>query len=84
MFEAIALLQDELDLNVELTVPDQFVPPLPGWRERSPFIARYGEVDFYHYDFYGQALAKIERSHLTMCPDMNWSRPASPTSCAVN
>ena len=21
---------------VELAAPDQFIPPLPGWRERSP------------------------------------------------
>ena len=47
VFEAIALLKDELDMNVELAAPDQFVPPLPGWRERSPFIARYGKVDFF-------------------------------------
>lgn len=70
VFEAIALLKDELDMNVELAAPDQFVPPLPGWRERSPFIARHGEVDFYHYDFYGQALAKIERSHHTDLDDV--------------
>ena len=70
VFEAIALLKDELDMNVELAAPDQFVPPLPGWRERSPFIARYGEVDFFHYDFYGQALAKIERGHSTDLDDV--------------
>ena len=70
VFEAIALMKDELDMNVELAAPDQFVPPLPGWRERSPFIARYGEVDFFHYDFYGQALAKIERGHHTDLGDV--------------
>lgn len=37
---------------------------------RSPFIARYGEVDFFHYDFYGQALAKIERGHSTDLGDV--------------
>lgn len=63
VFEAIAALKEELDINVEIAAPDQFVPPLPGWRERSRFIARHGEVDFFHYDFYGQALAKIERGH---------------------
>ena len=62
-FEAIAKLKDSLDMNVELAAPDQFIPPLPGWRERSRFIARHGDVDFYHYDFYAQALAKIERGH---------------------
>lgn len=63
LFEAIAALKDELDLNVELASPDQFIPPLPGWRERSLFIARHGHVDFFHYDPYSQALAKLQRGH---------------------
>lgn len=63
LFEAIAQLKDELDINVELASPDQFIPPVPGWRERSPFIARHGWVTFYHYDAYGQALAKLQRGH---------------------
>jgi hypothetical protein len=63
IFAALPRLKDELDLNVELAAPDDFIPALPGWRERSRLIARYGEVDFYHYDFYAQALAKIERNH---------------------
>ena len=62
-FEAIARIKNELDVNIELSAPDQFLPELPGWRERSPFIERSGEVDFHHYDFYAQALAKIERGH---------------------
>ena len=52
VFEAIVKLKDELDMNVELAAPDDFIPPVPGWRERSPFIARYGSVDFFHYDFH--------------------------------
>ena len=71
VFEAIAVLKDELDMNVELAAPDQFVPPLPGWRERSQFIARHGQVDYFHYDFYGQALAKIERGHCTDLHDVH-------------
>lgn len=62
-FEAIAVLKDELSVNVELASPDQFLPELPGWRERGPFIARHGELDFHHYDPYAQALAKLERGH---------------------
>ena len=31
--------------------------------DRSPFIAREGRVSFHHFDFYAQALAKIERGH---------------------
>lgn len=62
-FEAIAQLKDELDLNVELASPHQFLPPLPDWHERSPFVARHGEVEFFHYDLRAQALAKLARAH---------------------
>ena len=48
IFEAIAQLKDELEVNVELASPDQFIPPVPGWQERSRHIVRSGEVDFYH------------------------------------
>lgn len=63
IFEAIEKAKNSLGINIELASPEQFVPPLPGWRERSVFIARHGLVDFYHYDPYGQALAKLERAH---------------------
>src|SRR5665213_1033500 len=63
LFEAIALLKDELDINVKLASPDQFIPALPEWRERSLFIALHGFIEFYHYDPYGQALANLQRGH---------------------
>jgi hypothetical protein len=63
IFNALPRLKDQLDINIELASPDQFVPALPGWRERSLFIAQKGPVEFYHYDLYGQALSKIERFH---------------------
>lgn len=62
-FEALPRLKDELDINIELAAPDQFVPPLPGWKDRSKFIKQCGKLTFYHYDFYSQAMAKIERDH---------------------
>ena len=62
-FESLPKLKDALDINIELAAPDQFVPALPGWQLRSPFIARHGRLDFHHYDFYGQALSKVERDH---------------------
>jgi hypothetical protein len=63
LFEALAALKDELDVNVELASPDQFIPPLPGWRERSLRIACHGSLDFYHYDFCGQALSELRCRH---------------------
>lgn len=62
-FEAIALLKNQLDVNVELASPDNFIPAAPDWRERSRPIASIGPVEFFHYDFSLQALAKLERGH---------------------
>jgi len=63
LFEVIAALKEQLDVNVELASPDQFIPAIPGWRERSLFIAVHGFIEFFHYDPYGQALAKMQRGH---------------------
>ena len=63
LLKDIPALKESLQVNVELASPGHFIPPLPGWRGRSPFIVREGVVDFHHYDFYAQALAKIERGH---------------------
>ncbi len=63
LFEVIASVKEQLDVNVELASPDQFIPAIPGWRERSLFIALHGFVEFFHYDPYGQALAKLQRGH---------------------
>lgn len=62
-FEAIALLKNRLNLNVELASPDDFIPRGGDWRERSRHIASIGRVEFFHYDFSLQALAKLERGH---------------------
>src|SRR5205809_6049332 len=62
-FEAIAALKDRLNLNVELASPDDFIPPAADWRERSRHIASIGQVQYFHYDFSLQALAKLERGH---------------------
>ena len=63
VLRAIASLKESLNMNIELASPDDFIPELPGWQDRSRFIARHGKLSFHHYDFYAQALAKIERGH---------------------
>jgi hypothetical protein len=63
VLKAIPAIKEDLQVNVELASPGHFIPELPGWRDRSPFIVREGSVDFHHYDFYAQALSKIERAH---------------------
>jgi len=70
-FESIASIKDELAVNVELASPSDFIPELPNWRERSIFIARHGQLDFYHYDPYSQALSKLERGHARDLADVD-------------
>lgn len=62
-FEAIARLKDQLDINVELASPDDFIPASSDWRERSRLITSIGQLHFFHYDFVLQTLAKLERGH---------------------
>lgn len=63
VLRALPRLKEELEMNVELASPDGFLPEVPGWRDRSPFVTREGLVTVRHYDLYAQALAKIERGH---------------------
>src|SRR5216110_3418248 len=63
ILRSLPALKENLELNIKLASPDHFIPELPGWEERSRFIQQLGKLSFYHYDFYAQALAKIERGH---------------------
>jgi len=63
ILRSLPRLKEQLRINIELASPDDFIPELPGWQERSRFIQQEGKLSFYHYDFYAQALAKIERGH---------------------
>ncbi|HEY7219031.1 MAG TPA: DUF6036 family nucleotidyltransferase, partial [Candidatus Binatia bacterium] len=63
ILRALPELKESLELNVELACPAHFIPELPGWQERSLFIAQDRKLSFFHYDLYAQALAKIERGH---------------------
>jgi uncharacterized nucleotidyltransferase DUF6036 len=61
LLRCIATAKDRLDINVELASPPDFIPELPGWRERSPHVFSEGHVTVRHFDPYSQALSKIER-----------------------
>lgn len=63
IFRELPKIKEQLDLNIELAAPSDFIPPLPGWQERSRFICDEGKISFFHYDPYSQALSKIERRH---------------------
>ncbi|HUP47837.1 MAG TPA: DUF6036 family nucleotidyltransferase, partial [Thermoanaerobaculia bacterium] len=74
ILRSIPQLKEELEINVELASPAHFIPELPGWEERSRFILREGRIDYFHYDFYAQALSKIERSHARDVEDVRAMR----------
>lgn len=57
----IAELKEELAVNVELASPLDFLPELPGWRDRSRFRFREGNLEVFDFDLYSQALSKLER-----------------------
>ena len=61
VFEAIPGLKRELGVNVELAAPFHFVPVPAGWADRSPVVGQFGRLEVLHFDFTGQALAKLAR-----------------------
>ncbi|MGH3995510.1 MAG: DUF6036 family nucleotidyltransferase, partial [Pseudonocardiaceae bacterium] len=61
LYRALPRLKDALQINIELASPPDFVPELPGWRDRSPLLFVEGNVEVRHFDLYSQALSKIER-----------------------
>lgn len=63
LLREIPRLKSELDLNIELAAPSDFIPLPAGWEERSPLIRKEGKLSFHHFDPVAQALAKAERGH---------------------
>ena len=76
ILRVIPALKEQLEINVEPPSPGHFIPEPPGWEERSVFISRGGKLDFFHYDFYAQALSKLERSHVRDRDDVRAMRQA--------
>jgi hypothetical protein len=70
-FEAIARLKNRLNINVELASPADFIPAPSDWRERSRHIATIDQVEFFHFEFCLQALAKLERGHAQDLEDVH-------------
>jgi len=61
LLRALPELKHRLQINIELASPPDFIPELPGWRERSPLAFQEGMVAVHHFDPYSQALSKVER-----------------------
>jgi hypothetical protein len=63
LLRSIPRLKEDLQVNIELASPADFIPVPAGWEGRSVFAAREGSLSFYHFDPYSQVLAKVERGH---------------------
>lgn len=61
IFHRIQQIKEQLQLNVELVRPEDFVPALAGTSERHVFIKTVGRVDYFHYDPYAQVFSKLVR-----------------------
>jgi Nucleotidyltransferase of unknown function (DUF6036) len=57
----ISEIKEDLSVNVELASPLDFLPPLDGWRDRSHFQFREGNLEVFDFDPYSQTLSKLER-----------------------
>lgn len=68
---ALPRLKEELGVSVELASPLDFLPELPGWRDRSPLVRTVGPLTVRQLDPYSQALAKLERGFGQDLADVN-------------
>lgn len=70
LFSYIPKLKERLQINIELAKPTDFVPSLPGEKDRHLLIGTFGQVTFMHFDPYAQAFSKIVRGHQTDISDV--------------
>ena len=61
MMDVIRRLKDTLKINIEFASPGDFIPLPSQWEMNARYIARYGAIDVFYFDFYSIALSKIER-----------------------
>lgn len=63
LLQSIRRLKDEMQVNVEIVSPGDFIPLPAGWHDRSPYVGRYGNLDVFYFDFYSIVLSKIARAN---------------------
>jgi hypothetical protein len=68
---ALPGLKADLEINVELASPGDFIPLPPEWQDRSISIGRFSSLTVLHLDLYAQALAKLERGHARDLEDVS-------------
>ena len=69
LFSHIPELKESLRINIETAKPTDFIPSLPGEKDRHIPIGTFGKVTFLHFDPYSQAFSKIVRGHETDIAD---------------
>lgn len=70
VLRVLPTLKNELEINVELVSPADFVPLPPDASDRRLHIGREGRLTFFHVDPYAQVLAKLERGHVKDLEDV--------------
>lgn len=61
MMDAIRQLIQQLNINIELASPRDFIPLPKHWMAQSQYVGRYGAVDVFYFDFNSIALSKMQR-----------------------
>lgn len=79
--EALRQLKNELDIDLELAWPGDFIPPPPSWEASSRYVGRYGALDVYYVDFVTLALAKITRGSERDLRDVEALAQSGAISC---
>jgi hypothetical protein len=46
LYRAIPDIKEKLQIKIELAAPSDFIPPIPGWQDRSQYIETEGKIDF--------------------------------------
>ena len=74
LLRAVPRIKEELEVNVELASPADFLPLPAGWEDRGRFVEQIGKLAFFHFDLVAQALAKLERGHAQDLDDVRAMR----------
>ena len=70
LFSYLPKIKERLQINIEMAKPTDFIPSLPGEKERHIPIGTFGKATFMHFDPYAQAFSKIVRGHETDIADV--------------
>ena len=79
--QAIRVLKNELDVNVEPSSPADFLPVPSGSLGRSRYVGRYGPVSVYYYHLPSLVISKAARAyeqdlddaiHLLQAGEVTW------------